>query len=583
MGEKVNMKTKSNRFLQLIGCIVMLAVGFFLMSDIDTLISKNNGSLEDYNAALSINNNEDIEDGYYQVTIDAVFTCFATESSGSTPSSWYYAVWLDDDSIAILTTDDKETVKELDRICDDTWAYLNYEADSFTLEPCTLDISASELIKDSELGIMYKQSLEKLGITDDNFRIRYSTLSTKPVDDLLSNVIIGAVIFLIGLVCTIVILSMIMKERENKLSGFDTPVMADADYSQPMTPLVTKSEARKRMTDSIIRKSYNSMIKKAAFCLVAIIVCIAIPGGMLIYNQHYSAITNGSVNRFDMTNTDGIDNVKNNDAAELVITKSPSMIYSYNDNNYYLVENEHSFIAIMDNEQYTEADTSVKNTGSYKLVGYLEAPSNEIKGKLKDYFAINSDEYDATYGKYMLHVQNDYNGSGFPIEKIETTAIFFGIIAIFLLYFGIDYIVKSGLMLKKLSYLSDASYAQMEKELEALGVRKYPQNLYLTENYIVLLHSFSAYKDNSKKENDSLFINYHDITWMYPSNMTQYGKTVNSGITVYNKTFGAVSILSLPTNDFNQNMINEVYNIISQKNPNILLGYNDENQKRIGA
>ncbi|WP_103869247.1 DUF6709 family protein [Butyrivibrio sp. Su6] len=577
------MKTKSNRFLQLIGCIVMLAVGFFLMSDIDTLISKNNGSLEDYNAALSINNNEDIEDGYYQVTIDAVFTCFATESSGSTPSSWYYAVWLDDDSIAILTTDDKETVKELDRICDDTWAYLNYEADSFTLEPCTLDISASELIKDSELGIMYKQSLEKLGITDDNFRIRYSTLSTKPVDDLLSNVIIGAVIFLIGLVCTIVILSMIMKERENKLSGFDTPVMADADYSQPMTPLVTKSEARKRMTDSIIRKSYNSMIKKAAFCLVAIIVCIAIPGGMLIYNQHYSAITNGSVNRFDMTNTDGIDNVKNNDAAELVITKSPSMIYSYNDNNYYLVENEHSFIAIMDNEQYTEADTSVKNTGSYKLVGYLEAPSNEIKGKLKDYFAINSDEYDATYGKYMLHVQNDYNGSGFPIEKIETTAIFFGIIAIFLLYFGIDYIVKSGLMLKKLSYLSDASYAQMEKELEALGVRKYPQNLYLTENYIVLLHSFSAYKDNSKKENDSLFINYHDITWMYPSNMTQYGKTVNSGITVYNKTFGAVSILSLPTNDFNQNMINEVYNIISQKNPNILLGYNDENQKRIGA
>lgn len=79
------------------------------MSDIDTLISKNNGSLEDYNAALSINNNEDIEDGYYQVTIDAVFECFATESTSKDPSSWYYAVWLDDDSIAILTTDDKET------------------------------------------------------------------------------------------------------------------------------------------------------------------------------------------------------------------------------------------------------------------------------------------------------------------------------------------------------------------------------------------------------------------------------------------------------------------------------------------
>ena len=580
MGEKVNMKTKSNRFLQLIGCIVMSAR--------DTLISKNNGSLEDYNAALSINNNEDIEDGYYQVTIDAVFTCFATESSGSTPSSWYYAVWLDDDSIAVLTTDDKETVKELDRICDDTWAYLNYEADSFTLEPCTLDISASGLIKDSDLGIMYKQSLEKLGITDDNFRIRYSTLSTKPVDDLLSNVIIGAVIFLIGLVCTIVILSMIMKERKNKLSGFDTSVMPGVDLHQPMAPLVTKSEARKRISNPTIKKSYSKLQRKAILCIVAAIVCITIPGAMLLYNQYYSSYGE-SVQRRDMLSLDSDTTAKNNDAAELVITKVPSLIYSYNDINYYLVEDSKSFIVILDNEQYSKAEASVKNDGSFKLIGYLEEPSNEIKGKLIDYFeesqgtSISLSDYEETYGKYMLHVQSDYTGSGFPMDKIRSTAIFFGITALFLLYFGIDLVTKKDLVLKKLSYLSDATYAQMEKELEAPGVRKYPQNLYLTENYIVLLHSFSAYKDNSKKENDSLFINYHDITWMYPSNMTQYGKTVNLGITVYNKTFGAVSILSLPTNDFNQNMINEVYNIISQKNPNILLGYNDENQKRIGA
>lgn len=102
------MKKKFNRFLQVMGCIVMLAIGAAMLSDIDTLIDKNNGNLEDYNYALYNNNYENIEDGYYQVTIDAVFECFATESTSKDPSSWYYAVWLDDDSIAVLTTDDKK-------------------------------------------------------------------------------------------------------------------------------------------------------------------------------------------------------------------------------------------------------------------------------------------------------------------------------------------------------------------------------------------------------------------------------------------------------------------------------------------
>ena len=156
-------------------------------------------------------------------------------------------------------------------------------------------------------------------------------------------------------------------------------------------------------------------------------------------------------------------------------------------------------------------------------------------------------------------------------------------IALFLLFFGIDFLIKAGLIFKKLSYLSDASYSQMEKELEAASVRKYPQNLYLTENYIVLLHSFSPFKDSSNKASDSLFINYNDITWMYPSNVTQYGRPVNIGVTVYNKTLGPVSILSLPTNESNQNMIQEIFDIISQKNPGILFGYNEENQQKIGA
>ncbi|MBO6240910.1 MAG: hypothetical protein J6O61_08815 [Butyrivibrio sp.] len=577
------MKKKNNRFIQIAGCILMLAIGAFLMSDVGTLINKNSGNLEDYNYALSGNNYEDIEDGYYQVTIDAAFECFATEGNSQSPSSWYYAVWLDDDSIAVLTTDDKQTATQLDRICDETWAYLNYEKDSFTSQPCILDVCASGLIENSDLAIMYKQGLENIGITDENFKIRYSMISTKPVSDLLSTVIVGALIFLAGIVCLIVILGLIAKEKKNKLNGFDTPVMEGADMGQYMTPMVTKTEAKKRINSPIIKNNYTSTKNKGVFCLIAAIICIAIPSGLFLYNQYYSASKSSSLERYDLADFDGLSTADDNDAAELIITEVPSLIYSYNNINYYLVENEYSFIAIMDSKQFIEAETAVKDAGSFKLIGYLESPSTEIKGKLIDYLSMDLDDYDATFGKYMLHVQSDYNGSGFPIEKIETSAVFCGMIALFLLFFGIDFLIKAGLILKKLSYLSDASYSQMEKELEAASVRKYPQNLYLTENYIVLLHSFSPFKDSSNKASDSLFINYNDITWMYPSNVTQYGRPVNIGVTVYNKTLGPVSILSLPTNESNQNMIQEIFDIISQKNPGILFGYNEENQQKIGA
>lgn len=583
------MKTKSNKFLQILGCIVMLAIGAYLMTDISTFIDMRNGNLEEYHQALSMNNDDDVTEGYYQIEINAVFACFATEGQGQKISDWYYAAWLDDDSVVILTTDNKKTAAELDRICDETWAYLYSEQDSFTSEPITLNVRASAYYPDSDLAIMYKQTLENIGITDENFKIRYASISTSTADDHISNVIVGAVVLLIGIICSIVLLRKIVIERRKKLWGLDTSMAPNAYLQQVMTPQVTKSEAKKRITNPIIKNNYKSIQRKIVFCILCTIICIAIPIGMLLYNHHYSDAHSGSVKRYDMLNLNAETTAQSNDAAELVITEVPFLIYSYNDNNYYVIENERSFIAIMDNAQYHEAEASVKKTGSYKLIGYLEIPSTDIKEQFIDYFtstqgsSISLADYESTYGKFMLHVQDDYNGSGFPIATIKTWAITLGIMALFFLYFAFDLAIKAGIFLKRLSYLSDPAYTEMEKELATTEVHKYPQNLYLTENYLVLLHSFSAFKNSSDRNSDSLFINFRDISWMYPSNIEQYGKIVNSGATVYNKTFGPISVLSLPANEQNMLMLQEIFTIISQKNPNVLFGYNEDNQQKMGA
>ncbi|MBQ9303865.1 hypothetical protein, partial [Butyrivibrio sp.] len=45
----------------------------------------------------------------------------------------------------------------------------------------------------------------------------------------------------------------------------------------------------------------------------------------------------------------------------------------------------------------------------------------------------------------------------------------------------------------------------------------------------------------------------------------------------------AVSGVALPANDQNMLMLQEIFTIISQKNPNVLFGYNEDNQQKMGA
>ena len=103
------MFTIKKRLFPFLGCIVLLMMGAAMLTNLETVIRKNNGSLKDYNTSLVENDYEDIDEGYYEITIDAVFECFATEGPSGNPDSWYYAVWLDDNSIAILVTDEEET------------------------------------------------------------------------------------------------------------------------------------------------------------------------------------------------------------------------------------------------------------------------------------------------------------------------------------------------------------------------------------------------------------------------------------------------------------------------------------------
>ncbi len=578
-----------NNVLAIIGCGVMVVVGIMMLSEYPTWIAVKNNSFDDYNEALVNNNYESIEDGNYSVTIDATFGCFATEGEGSSTSTWYYAIWLDDNSVVSLRTDDKDTADELERIADETWAYLNYEADSLTTEPLTLNVSANALAEDGTIATYYTQDLEAMGVSSSNFEIRNVSLSTSALEDIGTELVIGAIILLAGIICIFVMVRKMLAERKQRLWGFERGSASGmvSDMGTVRGSAVSIAEAKARIKNPLLKKSYKDLRRTAGICIILGMVLVAIPACMFLYNLYFSSKNAEDVSRYDLLDFDGIEAVSDNDAAELEIYSNPYMIYNYDSTNYYIVGDDYVFIAIMDGAQYQEAVEAIDNEGSYTLQGYVETPSRDIKTRLLEYFndvagySIADDEFEDYFGPYMLHVEDEYIGSGFPIERIKTWFIVCGFLALFLLYVGVNTLFDAKRMLKRLSYLSNVDYEQMEKELENPSVQRYPQNLYMTENYIILLHSFSAFKNNTNKEDDCLFVKYVDITWMYPSNVTMYGKPTNIGVTVFNKTFGPCRILSLPSNDQNQWMIQQVFDRISRHNPAVVYGYSEENEKKM--
>ena len=90
------------------------------------------------------------------------------------------------------------------------------------------------------------------------------------------------------------------------------------------------------------------------------------------------------------------------------------------------------------------------------------------------------------------------------------------------------------------------------------------ERIYLTDNYIV------------SNLNNILRVNrYEDFIWIYISKLQQYGSTANIFVRVKTKNKKQYDIAS----SLDENKLNEIIDLIKQKNTNILVGFTTENRK----
>ena len=88
----------------------------------------------------------------------------------TTGKDQYYIVWLDDDSMIALAANGKD-VKELDRILDETWDYIDDKAVDLTSD--TLHVKGKLVNMSVDEKKFYQESLDYIGVTEDERDIHY--------------------------------------------------------------------------------------------------------------------------------------------------------------------------------------------------------------------------------------------------------------------------------------------------------------------------------------------------------------------------------------------------------------------------
>ena len=168
----MNKQKQGGGWTLLIIGILLLAVGLLcFVSESEMILGT---EVSNINKLLSEHSLENNLDSYVELDIDAVVDNFAEMTHKTygitTGKDQYYIVWLDDDSMIALAANGKN-VKELDRILDETWDYIDDKAVDLTSD--TLHVKGKLVNMSVDEKKFYQESLDYIGVTEDERDIHY--------------------------------------------------------------------------------------------------------------------------------------------------------------------------------------------------------------------------------------------------------------------------------------------------------------------------------------------------------------------------------------------------------------------------
>lgn len=252
------------------------------------------------------------------------------------------------------------------------------------------------------------------------------------------------------------------------------------------------------------------------------------------------------------------------------VKKNPYKFAVSNDTTdayYILTDGNYLYVAYMSESDYNKVNDEKDYDGTIKIEGITGIPSSDVKKLAIDTYnelfeaELTTADYDIYFGDVYIDMTKEYSSSTNILIVIGFIALLVGIICL------IINIAKKISYSKNIKKLSRVELKHINDELNDPKSFYYNYaKVYLTENYIV---SISL---------PFCVIKYADILWMYKHVQRTNGIKTNEAIILkdmFNKSYSVAS-MSLSTKAKTE-QFEEIMNTISQKNPNILVGYTKEN------
>ena len=209
----------------LIICVVLLCMGIILLTDYGKMKKYQNGEVTDL-AALEYRQMQtgDLVSGKIDYVLDTVAEEYETKfgiRTSDDSTKLYYIIGLEN-SYAIYETSSKEEYETLDKICEETWAYLDSEDVNAPLPSTTLQIQGEVQKMDEKIAGYFKDWFKEADFSDEEFEnsTEVYMISRANLDGLKRSVHIGIGMTAVGAVGLIALLIVTIKGKKKASQEF---------------------------------------------------------------------------------------------------------------------------------------------------------------------------------------------------------------------------------------------------------------------------------------------------------------------------------------------------------------------------
>ena len=250
-------------------------------------------------------------------------------------------------------------------------------------------------------------------------------------------------------------------------------------------------------------------------------------------------------------------------------------LYQYDSAVYYSVEDAEGYlytVRLKDSqlkEMYAQEEYWNRTTETapmpeaYRLVGYVQKTGNDVRESLAQSWDITEAEYSQVFGENFLNATTSAGA--------ENSAIWFVAALISGLFSLLCFVLQM-----KAASLSKKCLAVLENrcllEKAAQQLQNKQMQVVIGKNRGIMTEDFIFGKGTGA------VLAYSDIVWAYKQDAKRYGMDVNGYLMAATVWMNAQGIIDLNAPD-KTGCIGDALAIIGRRNPQVLLGYTNENRR----